>query len=128
MKRLTREWVKKAEGDFDTAQREMRARKSPNYDSACFHAQQCVEKYLKARLQEARVDFPHTHDLVTLLNLTLAMEPLWGGLAASAKVLTQHAVKSRYPGSWVSKAQARDAVVRCREIRKLVRQSLGLRA
>jgi hypothetical protein len=34
MKPLTREWVKKAEGDFATAQRELRARKSPNYDSA----------------------------------------------------------------------------------------------
>jgi HEPN domain-containing protein len=40
MKPLTREWVKKAEGDFQTAQRETRARKLPNYDSACFHAQQ----------------------------------------------------------------------------------------
>ena len=48
MKPLTREWVRKAEGDYATAAREMRARKSPNYDAACFHAQQCVEKYLKA--------------------------------------------------------------------------------
>src|SRR5438105_6810290 len=71
MKRLTREWVKKAEGDFVTAQRELRARKSPNYDSACFHSQQCVEKYLKARLQEANISFPHTHDLGALLNLIL---------------------------------------------------------
>jgi len=67
MKPLTREWVEKAEGDFQTAQREMRARKSPNFDSATFHAQQCAEKYLKARLQEAGVNFPHTHDLESLL-------------------------------------------------------------
>ena len=46
MKTLTREWVKKAEGDFNTLLREVRARKAPNYDAACFHAQQCVEKYL----------------------------------------------------------------------------------
>jgi HEPN domain-containing protein len=59
--------VEKAEGDFQTAQREMRARKSPNFDSATFHAQQCAEKYLKARLQEAGVNFPHTHDLESLL-------------------------------------------------------------
>jgi len=50
MKQLTLEWVKKAEGDYVTAQRELRARKSPNYDASCFHAQQCAEKYLKARL------------------------------------------------------------------------------
>ncbi|MEG3864862.1 MULTISPECIES: HEPN domain-containing protein [unclassified Microcoleus] len=46
MNPLTVEWVDKAEGDFTTALRELRARKSPNYDAACFHAQQCVEKYL----------------------------------------------------------------------------------
>src|SRR5438552_3154885 len=77
MKPLTREWVHKAEGDFVTAQREVRARKSPNPESACFHAQQCVEKYLKARLQEAAIAFPHTHDLEALLKLTLRIEPLW---------------------------------------------------
>jgi HEPN domain-containing protein len=43
MKPLTQEWVKKAEGDFATAERELRARKNPNYDAVCFHAQQCVE-------------------------------------------------------------------------------------
>jgi hypothetical protein len=37
MNPLTIEWVDKAEGDL-TALRELRARKSPNYDAACFHA------------------------------------------------------------------------------------------
>jgi HEPN domain-containing protein len=46
--------------------RELRARKSPNYDAACFHAQQCVEKYLKARLQEAGIVFTKTHNLIFL--------------------------------------------------------------
>jgi HEPN domain-containing protein len=127
MNRLTREWVKKTEGDFDTAQRELRARKSPNFDSACFHSQQCAEKFLKARLQEAQIAFPHTHDLDILLNLALPVEPLWSGLAASAKLLTQHAVKARYPGSWLTRTQAREALIRCREIRALARQSLGLK-
>ncbi len=127
MKLLTREWVEKAEGDFQTAQREMRARKSPNFDSATFHAQQCVEKYFKAQLQEAGVIFPHTHDLVSLLNLALPAQPLWTALKPSATILTQYAVKARYPGSWVTRSQAKDAVARCRDVRRLIRQSLGLR-
>jgi HEPN domain-containing protein len=57
MKPLTQEWVDKAEGDFATASREIKARKAPNYDAVCFHAQQCVEKYLKARLQEEGIAF-----------------------------------------------------------------------
>jgi HEPN domain-containing protein len=105
----------------------MRARKSPNFDSAAFHAQQCAEKYFKARLQEAGIHFPHTHDLISLLNLVLPVEPLWTGLTPSAIVLTQHAVKTRYPGSRVTRTQAKDTVARCREIRRQIRQSLGLR-
>ena len=46
MQPATSEWIAKAEGDFTTALREHRARKSPNYDAACFHAQQCAEKHL----------------------------------------------------------------------------------
>ena len=75
MKPLTREWIDKAEGDFATARREIRARQAPNYDAVCFHAQQCVEKYLKARLQEAELPFGRTHDLVALLNLLLPLNP-----------------------------------------------------
>ena len=127
MKPITREWVKKAEGDFATAQREMRARKSPNYDSACFHAQQCVEKYYKARLQESGVTFPFTHDLEMLLNLLCPIEPLWIGYAATAKKLSRHAVKTRYPGASVTRLQAVEMVKFCREARKLARQSLGLK-
>ena len=37
MNPLTLEWVEKAEGDFITAGREYRARKTPNYDAVCFH-------------------------------------------------------------------------------------------
>jgi HEPN domain-containing protein len=127
MKSLTREWVQKAEGDFQTAQREVRARKSPNYDAACFRAQQCVEKYFKAHLQEAGTAFPHTHDLVVLLNLALPTEPLWTGMMQSAVLLTEFAVKVRYPGSSTGTALAKNAFARCREIREIVRHSLGLK-
>lgn len=47
MSPLTAEWVAKAEGDLTSALRDWRARKVPNYDAACFHAQQCAEKYLR---------------------------------------------------------------------------------
>jgi HEPN domain-containing protein len=56
MKPITQEWVNKAEADFATAQREIQVTKTPNYDAVCFHAQQCIEKYLKACLQEAIAD------------------------------------------------------------------------
>jgi HEPN domain-containing protein len=39
MNPITLEWVGKAEGDFATAERELRVQTDPNYDAVCFHAQ-----------------------------------------------------------------------------------------
>lgn len=77
MKPITLEWVAKAEGDFAMLERESRARKNPNYDGICFHAQQCAEKYIKARLCEAGIEFKKIHDLVSLLDKVLGVEPMW---------------------------------------------------
>ena len=126
MKPLTHEWVKKAEGDFISAQREYRARKYPNYDSACFHAQQCVEKYLKARLVEAGLPFSKTHDLTYLVSLLTPVDPFLSAYLQSLRELTDYAVEFRYPGESAEKEDARDAVKTCKIIRKLMRQQLGL--
>ncbi len=128
MKPLTREWVEKAEGDLITAAREYRARKSPNYDAACFHAQQCAEKYLKARLQEADIPFGRTHNLTTLLDLLLPIELLWEALRPHLRTLTVFAVDVRYPGESADKVEAREALALCREVQRHVRLSLGLEA
>jgi HEPN domain-containing protein len=77
MNPLTHEWVAKAEGDFATAGRELRARKVPNYDAVCFHAEQCAEKYLKAILQEANISFGRIHNLIALLELLLRVDTSW---------------------------------------------------
>ncbi len=92
MKPLTAEWVEKAEGDFLVASQVMQRRKLRVLDAACFHCQQTGEKYFKARLCEAGVPFPKTHDLVALLKLILPMEPLWTPFLSAAQVLTDYAV------------------------------------
>jgi HEPN domain-containing protein len=126
MNPLTVEWVEKSEGDFTTALRELRARKSPNYDAACFHAQQCVEKYLKARLQEAGIVFSKTHNLTFLLDLLLPIEPGWDIFRQKLLALTAFAVAYRYPGASADKDTARQALNFCKEIRQEVRLSFGL--
>lgn len=57
--------------------RESRVQESPNWDDVCFHAQQCAEKYLKAKLCEADIPFGKVHDLVYLLNAAIFAEPDW---------------------------------------------------
>jgi HEPN domain-containing protein len=126
MKPLTQEWVDKAEGDFSTAGRELRARKDPNYDSVCFHSQQCVEKYFKAYLQDAGVAFAKTHDLVVLLDLLLPMEPSWDGFRLRLRSLTTAAVEIRYPGKSADKLNAKEMYKICQEMRDLVQKSLGI--
>jgi hypothetical protein len=88
MKPLRREWVEKAEGDFMVATQIMRRRNQRIYDAACFHCQQAVEKYFKARLAEAALPFPRTHDLPALLHLLLPIEPLWKSYEPTVKALT----------------------------------------
>jgi HEPN domain-containing protein len=126
MNPITAEWVAKAEGDFATAKREFGARKNPNHDAVCFHAQQCAEKYLKARLQEAGIPFGKTHDLPTLLNLTLAVEQTWTSLLTDMQTLSIYAVAYRYPGDSADKKDAKKALEACENFRAIARQSLGL--
>lgn len=99
MKPLTAEWVEKAEQDWVSLHREIRARKNPNYDAACFFAQQCVEKYIKARLVEADIYFKKMHDLTYLLGLVSPVEPLWISHEKEMRLLTDYAVEFRYPGA-----------------------------
>jgi HEPN domain-containing protein len=125
MKPITQEWVRKAEADFITAERELAATTNPNYDAVCFHSQQCVEKYLKGRLHEAELPFGKTHDLSWLLDLVLSVEPDWENLRAELDLLSSFAVDYRYPGEFADIAEAERAIGTCRKTRLLVRQSLG---
>jgi HEPN domain-containing protein len=124
---ITREWASKAEGDFATASRELRSRKDPNYDAVCFHSQQCLEKYLKARLVESSIAFSKTHDLAILLAATLPVEPTWASFSATMTVLSSYAVTFRYPGSNASKGMAQQAMKDTRQFRLLARKSLGFK-
>jgi HEPN domain-containing protein len=126
MKPQTAEWVEKAEGDWNAARQLNRVRKDPNYDGVCFHCQQSVEKYLKARLEEAGINFPKTHDLTTLLSLAVTVQPRWTSLQPVMVVLTPYAVAYRYPGFTASKSVAGDAIKSCRRVRRAIRISLGL--
>lgn len=126
MKPITQEWINKAEGDFATAQRELQVQQMPNYDAVCFHSQQCAEKYLKACLQEANIAFNKTHDLSTLLDLFLPIEPTWTTLRPTLDALTTYAVEFRYPGVSANQALATQAFQDCAAVRLMIRQHFSL--
>ena len=126
MNLITIEWIDKAEGDYDSSGREWRARRRPNYDSACFHAQQMAEKYLKAFLQEHRIAFPKTHNLIILLNLCLQLDPTIDLQRPTLVLLDRYAVRYRYPGDWADRDEARQAYRAATEFRQFMRAKLGL--
>jgi HEPN domain-containing protein len=122
----TQEWVSKAEGDYVVVSVLLRSRKRSRYDAITFHCQQCVEKYVKARLIEAGIAFPKIHDLPQLLKRSLPVEPLWSVFAPEFKLLTEFAILPRYPGVISSQGDAKFAVATCRRFRKVARESLGV--
>jgi HEPN domain-containing protein len=126
MKPTTLEWLIKAEDDWNVAQMSYRARRHPSYDAAVFHSQQCAEKYLKARLEEAGIDFNRTHDLLVLHQLVLTVEPVWAVLQTLLISLNPFGVAYRYPGSSATKEDAKDALTNCREVRRVIRAGFGL--
>ena len=122
---LTEEWVQKAEGDYTVAQQSQEGQ-NPVNDVICFLAQQCVEKYLKAWLQEANIPFPRTHDLQALLNLIVPVLPAWDAWREDFSKLSEHAVDPRYPGKFATTDETAHAMRICGEVRRAVREQLKL--
>ncbi len=126
MRIATAEWVSKAEGDFATAGRELRARKSPNYDAVCFHCQQCAEKYLKAFLQENDRHIPKIHNLIELMLLCEEVDGSFELMRADLVTMERYSVRVRYPGNVAEKEDARSAHAAASIVRVFVMAKLGM--
>lgn len=125
---LVRQWMQKADNDLRTAQGTLFFPDNCPYDTVCFHAQQCVEKCLKAALVCVQAPFRKTHDLEELFlmlpsSLVLPASP--GELAR----LTPHATNSRYPDDWrpIEREEAEWAVGMAGRVAEAVRSWLSER-
>jgi len=125
MKKITQEWIKKAEGDWKVATREFNY-DEPVYDIVCFHAHQCVEKYMKAILIENEIRFEKIHDLEILLNQCKEILPELLIQKEALIWLTQYSVRVRYPGFEATKEDAIRAVETAKKIRQTIRNYLNL--
>ncbi|HCP31672.1 TPA: DNA-binding protein [Candidatus Acetothermia bacterium] len=126
MNELVREWIEKAEADIRTAEREAVVTDRPNWDAVCLHAQQSVEKYLKAILQQKRIPFHKTHDLSSLAEPLLPTYPEWEALSDSLKRLSLFAAELHYSGEAASKQDAMQAVEAMRQWCSRLREPLGI--
>ncbi len=122
---LVARWLEKAEDDWRLSHR--LARDPESYTEAtAFHAQQAVEKYLKAFLTWHQVEFPKTHDIKRLLKLASAQDPSLTERLSDAAELTAYAVEYRYPGEYppVTTDDAASAVAVADHVRDEIRKRL----
>jgi len=125
---LVRQWLQKADNDLKTARHTLLIADDCPCDTVCFHAQQCVEKCLKAILVCSQTPFGKTHDLEELSLLL----PSSFGIPLSVEELaelTPHATNSRYPDDWRSpgRDQAEWAVTAAERVTQAVRSWLSPR-
>jgi HEPN domain-containing protein len=113
-----RGWLLKADSDLLTAKRILEG-KGP-YDTACFHAHQAIEKYLKACLALSDMDIPRTHNLEELQRLCLQQIPEMKIDGMDLAEITPYAVELRYDFEfWPDRQTAEQAL----EIAEQVRQA-----
>jgi HEPN domain-containing protein len=123
--KVVREWIGKAEEDLLFAEIGLKVGKRCPTSAICFHAQQCIEKYLKALLVWRRIDFRKTHSIGELL--VMIGKPI--GISISIKKqnkLTDYATVTRYPGNYepITRLEAKRAVSMARRVRAAVRKRL----
>ncbi len=119
------EWVQKAEEDLLAAKRLLRPKQGCPVSTVGFHAQQRVEKFLKALLTWRQIPFPKTHNIPELVGLL----PQRLSLKLSAEEqerLTTYATVNRYPGDYppLTYEQAKAAVQTASRVRQAIRKIL----
>ncbi len=118
-------WIERAEEDYIVAQSSLRRKKALTY-SACFHSQQCAEKYLKALLVAKGYSFPKVHDLILLNDLCTKAGILVMLDVKELNTLSDYAVRVRYPGEDPTSEESRHALEIAKSVRRFVRKFLGV--
>ncbi|MEW6601545.1 MAG: HEPN domain-containing protein [Nitrospirota bacterium] len=123
--KVVKQWLEHAEEDLRLAKHAFKLSSSRPYKLIAFHAQQCAEKYLKAFLALKKVDFPYTHNISLLLEISSKHAEWVSEKLSEAEMLTDYAVTARYPGpEKVTKKDAELAVKIADKVRSVVRKAL----
>ncbi len=112
--------------DLTLAQRAMEPEPLP--ELACYHAQQCAEKYLKGYLKSKKIVFKWINDLGYLVGVCATCDVGFNDLNEDAVDLTRLAEPSRYPVSVepsVSLENAREGLRIAGRIRSFVLSRVG---
>ena len=118
-------WFAKADEDLEMASRAL-GPDQPLPAMACFHAQQCAEKYLKGYLVAHDVPFRLVHDLAYLTRLCTGLDAAFEDLIPTAKILNAYIATARYPTEPAQEPdieEAREAIRLANEMAALAGQT-----
>jgi HEPN domain-containing protein len=93
---IVRQWFRKAEHDLQNIRNNLSAEIIPT-DTVCFHAQQAIEKLLKAMLVANSRNISKTHDLVKLLTDVADILPELLPYEEQLEDISEYGVGVRYP-------------------------------
>ena len=85
-----------------------------------FHLQQHAEKKMKADLQRHDIDYPKTHDLVTLLRL-FPQKNISDEDEEFASILTRFAAESRYVDYFIPPFDGQQLIERTKKLTELTK-------
>jgi HEPN domain-containing protein len=121
-------WLKKAINDFKASQLLLDSSDDNITDTVCFHAEQFVEKSLKAYLVLKNVGFKKTHDLEYLIKLCLEIDAEFIWLNEVAMKLSDYAVDVRYPDDFYipSTEEAKESVTLAEKVKTFILRKIKI--
>lgn len=100
---IVRQWLHKADNDLKNIANNLATADIPT-DTVCFHAQQAIEKLMKAVLVANGREVYKTHDLVKLLGDVVDLLPALAGFEEQFEEISEYGVGTRYPDGFCDPA------------------------
>lgn len=119
------QWMSLAYDDLRSA-RSVFKEDPPITKNACFLAQQCSEKALKAFVVFTDQHLQKTHDLVKIVKSCMKFDSSFSVLIEVVEPLTDYAVKTRYPDDYriVPDREAKEAIAKAEEVMVFIEKKL----
>jgi HEPN domain-containing protein len=125
---IVRQWLRKADSDLLNIHNNLSALEVPT-DTVCFHAQQAIEKLLKAVLVAHGRNIAKSHDLVKLLMDVVDLVPELLPFEEQLEEISEYGVSVRYPDDYCdpSFSEAKNAFEIAEKIRLIVVGTLRIK-
>ncbi|MEM5830450.1 MAG: HEPN domain-containing protein [Candidatus Aenigmatarchaeota archaeon] len=121
-----KEWIEKAETDLRVAKTLLKLNEASWV--IAFHAQQAVEKFLKAFLVFHNKPFRKTHDIKELLDLCIEIDEEFKKLEdLGVEYLTEYATNLKYPHFYEpTEEEAKEAIEIAEKVKEFVLKKLNI--